>query len=64
MNSKLDDFFKKERSRVFEPDAYFPQRVMARVASRLQEQRENGIWEGMMAGARPVMTLRVLNWRR
>ena len=57
MNSRMDEFFKQEKSRVFEPDTYFPQRVMARVAARLQEQRENGIWEGMKAGSRPVFAL-------
>lgn len=53
MNSKLDEFFKSERTRVFEPGPYFSQRVMA----RLKETRENGIWDGVMAGARPVFAL-------
>lgn len=57
MNPKLDEFFKNERSRVFEPGPYFAQRVMARLAEQLSAQRENGIWEGVVAGARPVFAL-------
>ena len=53
MNSKLDEFFKNERTRVFEPGPYFTQRVMA----RLKGQRENGIWDGVVAGARPVFAI-------
>ena len=54
MNPKLDEFFKSERARVFEPGPYFTQRVMARLAGM---QRENGIWEGVLSGARPVFAL-------
>ena len=57
MNSKLDEFFKSERTRVFEPNPYFPQRVMARLAVLKKDARENGIWDGVMAGARPVFAL-------
>ena len=57
MNSKLDRFFRNERERVIEPDAFFAQRVMARVAARLREPRENGIWEGVRSGAKPVFAL-------
>jgi len=57
MNSNLDEFFKKERSRVFEPGPYFTQRVMARLAGQIAAQRENGLWDGVMAGARPVFAL-------
>lgn len=53
MNSKMDEFFKSERTRVFEPGPYFTQRVMA----RLKEARETGIWDGVLAGARPVFAL-------
>src|SRR5215470_8390221 len=54
MNSKLDEFFKSERARVFEPGPYFTQRVMARLAGL---QKENGIWDGVLAGARPIFAL-------
>ena len=57
MNPKLAEFFKSERARVFEPGPYFTQRVMARLAEKLSAQRENGIWEGVLAGARPVFAL-------
>ena len=57
MNSKLDQFFQNERTRVIEPDPFFAQRVMARVAARLREPRENGIWEGVRSGAKPVFAL-------
>jgi hypothetical protein len=56
MNPKLDEFFKSERARVFEPDAYFTQRVMARVAG-LSSHRENGIWDGVLSGARPIFAM-------
>src|SRR6185295_11174950 len=57
MNPKLDEFFKSERSRVFEPGPYFAQRVMARLSEQIAAQRENGIWDGVVAGARPVFAL-------
>jgi len=57
MNSKMDEFFKSERSRVFEPGPYFVQRVMARVAGQVAAPRESGIWDGVLAGARPVLAL-------
>jgi hypothetical protein len=57
MNSKMDDFFKSERTRVFEPGPYFTQRVMAGLAGMKPSFRENGIWDGVMAGARPIFAL-------
>jgi hypothetical protein len=57
MNPNLDEFFKSERARVFEPGPYFTQRVMARLAGQLSAQRENGIWDGVLSGARPVFAL-------
>jgi len=61
MQSKMDEFFKKERTRVFEPGPYFTGRVMARIAAQVPGSRnalrENAIWEGVMAGARPVFAL-------
>jgi hypothetical protein len=57
MNPKLDEFFKSERARVFEPGPYFTQRVMARLAGQLSAHRENGLWDGVLSGARPVFAL-------
>ena len=57
MNSKLDEFFKSERARVFEPGPYFTQRVMAGLAAHTSVQRENGIWDGVLSGARPIFAL-------
>ena len=57
MNPKMDEFFKSERSRVFEPGPFFTQRVMARLAGQLAAHRENGIWNEVVAGARPVIAL-------
>jgi len=56
MNPKLDEFFKSERSRVFEPGPFFTQRVMARVAG-ISSHRENGIWDDVLSGARPVFAI-------
>ncbi len=42
---------------MIEPDPFFAQRVMARVVARLREPRENGIWEGVRSGAKPVFAL-------
>ena len=41
--NQLKDFFDAERKRVFEPDAFFTQRVMARVDER--RAKESGIWD-------------------
>ncbi len=30
---------------------------MATISARIREQRENGIWDGVLAGARPVFAL-------
>jgi hypothetical protein len=57
MNPKLDEFFKSERARVFEPGPYFTQRVMARLAGQISAHRENGIWDGVLSGARPVFAI-------
>lgn len=52
MNSTLNDFFKEERKRVFEPGPYFTQRVMARLSEGLP-----GVWVFVPRAARPVMAL-------
>jgi hypothetical protein len=54
MNS-LREFFEAERKRVVEPDAFFTQRVMA----RLNESRlpESGFWDIVPGSTRPVLAL-------
>ena len=55
MNSTLNNFFKEERKRVFEPGPYFTQRVMARVA-----QAVPSVWDIIPYAARPVMALSLI----
>jgi|GEM_PF-1725346 len=57
MDSGISEFFKSERARVFEPGPYFAKRVMAHIAGRGAAVRENAIWDGVMAGARPIFAL-------
>ena len=52
---ELKKFFEEEQKRVFQPDAYFPQRVMAHL--REQPAPENGLWDIILAAARPVLAL-------
>ena len=53
--SLLNEFFKEEQKRVFGPDPYFAQRVMARL--REQPAAENGVWEMVLTATRPVLAL-------
>ena len=55
MNSTLNNFFKEERKRVFEPGPYFTQRVMARVS-----QAVPGVWDVIPRAVRPVMALALI----
>ena len=55
MNSTLNNFFKEERKRVFEPGPYFTQRVMARVS-----QSVPGVWDVIPRAVRPVMALSLI----
>jgi hypothetical protein len=55
MNSKLNDFFKEEQKRVFEPGPYFTQRVMARLSERVPT-----MWEVVPRSARPVMAVALM----
>jgi hypothetical protein len=55
MNSQLNDFFKEERKRIFEPGPYFTQRVIARLSERVP-----GMWEFVPRAARPVMALSLM----
>jgi hypothetical protein len=51
----LKDFFEEEKKRVFEPDAFFTERMMA----RLEEASawKYGIWEIMPNSMRPVLAV-------
>ena len=49
MNS-LNDFFKEERKRIFEPGPYFAQRVLARLSERVPS-----LWDVVPRAVRPVM---------
>jgi len=51
----LKDFFESEKKRVFEPDAFFVQRVMARL--KAGAARQYGIWDIMPHSTRPVLAL-------
>lgn len=55
MNSILNNFFREERKRVFEPGPYFTQRVMARLPERLP-----GFWDFVPRATRPVMALALI----
>ena len=54
MNSELNNFFKEEQKRVYEPGPYFTQRVMARLASA-RERLAPSVWEALPNAMRPIM---------
>ena len=56
--TKLDNFFKEERKRVFEPNPFFTQRVMARL--REATGSEAGVWEIVPGAVRPVFALALM----
>jgi hypothetical protein len=56
MNSNLNNFFKEEQKRVFEPGPYFTQRVMSRLASSGKALAPS-LWEFFPNAIRPVMGL-------
>lgn len=60
--NQLKDFFNKERNRIFEPDAFFTQRVMARLNERLHEReaQEFGIWDIVPSSTRPVLAVALM----
>jgi hypothetical protein len=60
--NRLKDFFESERNRVFLPDAFFTQRVMARYDERLNENRfrEIGVWDAIPSSTRPVLAIALL----
>lgn len=55
--NQLKDFFEAERKRVFGPDAFFTQRVMARLNEGITD---SGIWEIVPGSTRPVLALALL----
>ena len=56
--NRLKDFFDAERKRVFEPDAFFAKRVMARLDSR--QVPNYGIWDVVPGSARPVLAIALM----
>ena len=54
----LNDFFDAERKRVYQPDAYFTQRVMARLNERTSQ--ESGVWDFIPISTRPVLALALM----
>jgi hypothetical protein len=56
MNSDLNNFFREEQKRVFEPGPYFTQRVMAQLASA-KEKLAPGVWEVLPNAMRPIMAV-------
>ena len=54
----LKDFFDAERKRVYQPDAYFTQRVMARLNERTSQ--ESGVWDFIPISTRPVLALALM----
>ena len=53
MNSELNNFFKEEQKRVFEPGPYFTQRVMARLAPG--KRLAPSVWDVLPSAMRPVL---------
>jgi len=62
MNSELNNFFKEEQKRVFEPGPYFTQRVMARLVSGPSgvEARAPGIWDVLPNAMRPIVAVALM----
>ena len=56
MNS-LKEFFESERKKVLKPDAFFTQRVMARLETSRSTGTEFGIWDVVPGSMRPVLAL-------
>ena len=58
----LKDFFATERKRVFEPDAFFAQRVMARLDAHVSGRnvRDLGFWDMVPSSTRPVLAFALI----
>ena len=55
---QLKEFFESERKRFLEPDAFFTQRVIARLNGR--SAREFGLWDVVPSSTRPVLALALM----
>ena len=56
--NQLKDFFESERKRVFAPDAFFTQRVLARLNSA--SVKEFGLWDVVPGSTRLVLSLALM----
>ena len=58
----LKDFFDAERKRVFVPDSFFTQRVMAHLSERLNAARfqDVGFWDILPSSTRPVLAIALM----
>ena len=59
MNSELNNFFKEEQKRVFEPGPYFTQRVMARLASG-KARLLPSVWDVLPNAMRPILAVALM----
>ena len=53
--NQLRNFFESEKKRIFEPDAFFTERVLVRLTEG--SAWEYGIWEIIPSSARPVLAM-------
>jgi hypothetical protein len=60
--SPLKDFFEEERKRVLKPDAFFTQRVLARLDEAVNGNRvrELGFWDVIPSSTRPVLAFALM----
>jgi len=59
----LRDFFELERKRVIEPDAFFTQRVLARLDQGLDDRkylRSFDFWDAVPSSTRPVLAFALM----
>jgi len=56
--NQLKEFFDTERRRVFEPDAFFAKRVVARLNEAASQ--EYGIWDVVPNSTRPVLAIALM----
>ena len=55
MNSRLNEFFREERKRFFEPGPFFTERLFARLSS--ERVAPLGVWGWVPGAVRPVLAL-------
>jgi hypothetical protein len=53
--NQLKEFFDAERKRVFEPDAFFAKRVVARLSDGVAQ--DYGVWDIVPSYTRPVLAV-------